>query len=305
MALVSDLITSLREDLEDFPVEVNDQYTTADTTTTKIQLAQFPVHSVTSVTVNAVAKVETTDWTLDYNTGLLTLVAAPGSGQLVDVVYKKCIFRDARFLTAIQEAVRAMWDKVYLQGVAYVAVRSQVGEYDLTNSTDVPASVSWYDTVASADQTAARSAFANPLTRIMYAELLRYGGLQADWQPFLHFERRETKRLFLTTDLGDSDLLRIVYITPCTVPSGVGSTLDVPDAYIDLPRWFVLGTLMRKKESVRDRAGGYAQVQNVNSVAPTVHTRTGIDYMAQFYATLRDRPMSPLRRTTRRTASRA
>jgi len=299
VATAQQWIDELRSDLEDWPETVTDNYTTTDTTTTKIQLSNFPVNKVTSLKVNSVVKVETTDWTMDYDRGVLTLVVAPGNAQLVEVFYERVRFRDSKMIAALADGVRGLYPKVYVKGEIFIRCRSTITIYDLTNSTDCPDTISDISWVNATDQGKARAALAKPETQVHWGEFKIYGALEVSWTEWQFFHRHD-KLVHMTKEPTASDVVKLVYSTSPTPPTAVGTTIDVPDPYYHLPKWFALGTLVGKKEIQRDMSDTYTVMQNQNAVPPRMQTVLKQDYFADYYRELKERPMQPMRRSIRK-----
>jgi hypothetical protein len=298
--LASDLIDRVREALEDYGVTVTDRFT-GDASTTIWQASNPPIQ--TSTDTVTLAGVPTTGYSVNYNTGQFTFGVAPGV-VTVQMQYTKVLYRDERILSVIGDAIRRMHPRVYKAGECYIAGALNQWDYDLTSTTDVPIQTSFGSGIVQSDYVAAtaRTDLAKPQSRIHRAEYL--GASTAgttSWRPFTNFQRTTAAGWHTDTALMSGDVVKLIYSAPCTPPTYTTDTIDVPDAYVDLPVWYALGILMSRKENVRARGDAYQATAAANANPPGTQGRASADYMALLNATLRDNPMRPMATEIRRT----
>lgn len=290
----ADWLTELRGRLEDTGQVVTDEYVTTDTTTTTIGLTLKPVKTNSeTITVNAVTKTRVTDYNVDYDSGVVTFVAALANAATVDVTYTQVIWRDERFLEALGHGVRKLFPFVYIPGVVYVAVQNLKTVYDLTSTTDVPNTISTITQVNSTDQGLARTRFLQAQTRIHYAQRLHVGGTDLDWEAFVNFKHGTPKELSLTKGIDNGDTLKLFYSAPCAAPQASTDAIDVPDQYFDDPIVWAVHELLAAKEAVRSISTPVLQDgQRLRSDAK--------DWASDWLEDLKSRAMRPMPLSLRR-----
>jgi hypothetical protein len=240
---------------------------------------------------------------VNYNTGQFTFGIAPGV-VTVQLQYTKVLYRDERLLSVMGDAIRRMYPRVYKTGECYIAGTLNQWDYDLTSTTDVPVETSFGSGIVPSEYVAsdARTDLAKPQTRIHTAQYLGANTAgTTSWRPFTNFGRTTAAAWHTDTAFMSGDVVKLVYSAPCTPPTYTTDTIDVPDAYIDLPVWYALGVLMSRKENVRARSDSYQSTAAANANPNGTQARARRDYMGMFNATLRDNPMRPMATEIRRT----
>lgn len=111
--ITSAYISTLRREFNDNP-KLHKDTRKGDGSSTVFKLKSAPIkESSLTVKVSGAVKTETTDFTLDYDTGDLNMVAAPANNVDLDVIYKEVNFRDRHWLDAIAVGYRALGDQFY------------------------------------------------------------------------------------------------------------------------------------------------------------------------------------------------
>ena len=86
------------------------------------------------VAVDDVAKSETTDWTMDYNTGQITFGVAPSDGsENVDITYYTTPFTETQIDYSINRAIYKVWPKLAIATLdtSTITLSSTTYEYEL------------------------------------------------------------------------------------------------------------------------------------------------------------------------------
>lgn len=292
--LASDLIDRTRGALEDFGHTITDRFT-GDASTTIWQSSRVPIKT-NSDTVT-IAGVATTGYSVNYNNGEFTFGVAPGVAT-VQIQYTNTLYRDERILELLGDGIRAMYPYVYKTAEAYIACSLNKWNYELTSTTDVPVETSFGSGIVPSDYSAsaARADLAKPQTRIHKAELLRASTANTtSWQPFTNFTRGSLTAWETDTAFIGGDVVKLIYSAPCTPPTYTTDTIDVPDAFIALPVWYTLGTMLDRKEAVRVRFEGQLPAgYGVMSTPAGAQQSTGNNYLQMFWTTLKNNPMRPM-----------
>jgi hypothetical protein len=296
MTTGQDLVDEVRVSLEDYGATITDNFN-GDGTTKIWRTSSKPVKTGTLVvTIGGSA---TTAWTLNADNGEVTFNTAPPGAASVIMQYTKVVWREERILTAINAGIREMKGKVYNKGDIFVALQQNKSEYDLTSSTDVPASISGFTFPTDYVVATARAAIVKAGARIHQAFVLR--SLDSIFVPFEYFSRPgSSHNLHLDALPVNSEVLKLVYSAPLTTPVAVGTTVDVPEEFIHLPVWYALGMVMEKKESPRVRFDQLPTMQNANASPVGSQRQTGTDYLRLFRESLQQNQMPPLPTRTRR-----
>ena len=284
-------IDEVRTSPEDYGDTITDQFT-GDGVTTRWKASSTPIKSNTdTVTIGGVAS---TAYTINYDNGELLFNIAPGSGVVVQAQYVKVVWRDERVTSGINAGIRELYPKLYKIGECYVALRPNVQDYDLTSTTDVPATA-FGGQAFPADYTAAtaRADLVKAQTRIHWYEYRPYGSNQL-YTPYDYARRTTPRNVHIDGDPAPSDSLKIVYSAPFTVLVNTTDVTDVPDEFYMLPVWYALSVLMEKKEAKRARFDQYAAMQNTQAVPPGTQAQTAEDYLKRYYDTLQTNAMRPL-----------
>lgn len=304
MTTAQELIDRVRGKLEDWGTVITDTValTANDPSGTIYQLSNKPIATspLPTLTDNSTAKTYGTDFTIDYNRATLTVLYTQTSGHTLTVQYTTYLFRDERILTALGDGIRHFYPYVYKRGhELYVQLSVDQWVYDLNSTTDVPDSSAFDSGVIPADYvpSVARADVQKAQTVIHRAEYLPVGaaGSNLQWRQYTSFRRTNQRNLTIDGPSPmDGDVLKVIYSSPCTVPTTAEETLDVPDAFIDLPVWYCLGSLLGGKESVRVRADSLQAGTAANSNPVGSQMRTGTDYFNLFWTSLRSASIGPL-----------
>src|SRR4030042_1802453 len=106
-----------------------------DASTVAFRLSHRPILDDSyDVYISDVSKTETTDYTLNKDTGILTFVSAPASGtKNVKINYKYVFLRDDEYITIINKVLRRWRRKIWVESVNETTFNSVAGqdEYDL------------------------------------------------------------------------------------------------------------------------------------------------------------------------------
>ena len=106
--IVSALITQCRREFNDIP-KSTESSRQADGTSTVHNTGAFPViENSYSVYFNSVGKTETTDYTLDKDSGDLQTVVAQSNGVEILINFKYANFRDAHWVEAINHGIQSL-----------------------------------------------------------------------------------------------------------------------------------------------------------------------------------------------------
>lgn len=106
--ITSALITQLRRAYRDMPKATQSQRD-GDGSSTLFNLGNFPVvESSYTVQKAGATQTETTNYTLDKDTGDLNFLVAPTNGQSVQANYKYANFRDQNWVEAINHGIEAL-----------------------------------------------------------------------------------------------------------------------------------------------------------------------------------------------------
>lgn len=304
MATAQDWIDQCRGFLEDWGNSVSTTFTLTanDASGTIYQLPNTPIKTspLPTMTDNGGAKTYGTDFTINFNNAQLTVLYTQTNTNVLVLKYDTVLYRDERILNALGNGVRRLYPRVYKQGECYIAGTVQQFNYNLTSTTDVPDASSFPAGTCPPTYVAsvARTDLVKAQTRIHSAEYLPVGWTNVtSWRPFNNFSRTTNYNWETDTPFNTGDVIKLVYSAPCTVPTAATDTVDVPDEYTDMPVWYAAGTILGRKESVRDRSDSY-QTQNAVSANPVGTQRiTSNYYMQLFQQALADVPMRPMSTT--------
>ena len=99
-------INRLRNELKDFAY-LHKEVFDGDASTKNFIATHLPIKDYSyTIKVDDVEKTETTDYSLDRDTGILTFVSAPAAGSdNVEITYKSVKIRDEDYLEIINDAI--------------------------------------------------------------------------------------------------------------------------------------------------------------------------------------------------------
>jgi len=137
--LYSAFIATIRRELRDLDYLGDDKFN-GDGTTVLFPLLHRPIKTNSYVvTVDGVVKTINVDYTIDTDTGFLTLVVAPANLKVVEVTYRYQKMSDQEYIDAINDAIdRWRWKlwKDVLDSTTFTTVKNQY-EYDLSTLTGI------------------------------------------------------------------------------------------------------------------------------------------------------------------------
>ena len=210
---VAQFIAKLRVELKDFAKLQRDKFD-GDATTTLFGLSTVPIKDATYVIkVSGVTKTETTDYTLDRDTGVLEFTSAPASGSdNIVVTYKSVKIRDEDYIEIIGDAIDyfkwKFW-KMTTDEDTLTTVADQY-EYDCSGITNILYVLNaWYKDSSSATVWQAIQSITN-------------------WKYYV-----EQVKLYIDPTIASNDLpIKLLYIRSLTKPTVVGDTLDIPTKWL-------------------------------------------------------------------------
>ncbi len=214
--LVSEFITILRRAVKDLPVLTQDLFD-GDGNTKFFRTREAPIlESSFTVTVDSITKTETTDYTFDRDTGVITFVSAPASGSdNIAISYKYINTSDTEWLEIINDIVLELRDKIWTDNVdesTLTTVKDQI-DYDLSDLSD------------------------NDIIDVLEFRIRK--NTDQDWHDFSSDNKwkyqREQKTVILRPGFGIADyLIRIRYLLTFAVFSAVTDTFDIPLRYQEI-----------------------------------------------------------------------
>jgi len=185
-----------------------------DASTLNFPASTFPIlEDSYTVKVDGTTKTETTDYSLDKDTGLLSFVSAPVSGSdNVEMSYKAVKFRDNDFLEIINDAIDYfMWKfwKEALDTTTFTTVKNQY-EYDLSSISNILYVVNaWYKTATNSTTWQAIQGLTN-------------------WKYY-----PQQNKLYVNPPFSSSSLpMKIFYLAGFTKGTATSDTLDIPTKYL-------------------------------------------------------------------------
>jgi hypothetical protein len=299
MTTLADYVDEVRSSVEDRGDTVTDNQT-GDGTTTIFKLSSFPIKTNSelspsgTLTVNGVVQTQGTNYTINYDTGECKFVTAPPNTQAIVVQYLKVYWHDERLISGVNAGIREMFkDGAYYRGELYIQCQALKYDYDLSNTTDVPAASAFTDFTLPADYNPAqaRADIVKAQTKVNYGEYHRYGANQAFF-PFYNFTRTTLRNFHIDGDPTPSDAIKLTYSAPFPALVNMSDTSTVPDELFMAPVWFALSVLLEKKEAKRVRYDQYSAMQNANAIPPGTQPQTAADFLMR-YKDLMDGGMRP------------
>jgi len=221
MTTYSIFISKLRAELKDKGTFKKDVWD-GDATTLNFPASSSPIlEDSYTVRVGGVIRLETTDYTLDKDTGLLSFIVAPPSGSdNVEMTYRAVKFRDNDFIESINDAIDHFQWKFWKEATnetSITTIKDQY-EYDLTPiSPNVQYVLNvWYKASGAATVWTAVSSLTN-------------------WK----YSTRQN-RLFVNPAFSTPSLpLKFLYLVSFTKGTTTSATIDIPDKYLLPYKYFI------------------------------------------------------------------
>lgn len=152
----SQFITKCRRFVQDFPILTQDTFD-GDGTTKNFRTIYRPIlENSYIVKVDNITKTETTDYTIDLDSGIITFTTAPASGNdNIIIEYKYVIARDIEWIDIINSVLSDLREKIWIDATdetTFDTVKDQ-DDYDLNSiSEDIFAVIDvWYKKSTDAD----------------------------------------------------------------------------------------------------------------------------------------------------------
>ena len=210
---VLQFINKLRLELKDFPRLQRDKFD-GDASTTLFVLSTVPIKDATYVVkVGGATQTETTDYSLDKDTGILEFVSAPASGSdNVVVTYKSVKIRDEDYIEIICDAIDyfkwKFW-KMAIDTTTLTSVKDQY-EYDCSGITGILYVLNaWYkDSSGSTIWQAIQSV--------------------TNWKYYVEQVKLYTDPPFTSGSLP----MKLLYLKSFTKPTATSETLDIPTKWL-------------------------------------------------------------------------
>ena len=210
---VAQFIAKLRVELKDFAKLQRDKFD-GDATTTLFELSTVPIKDATYVVkVGGATQTETTDYTLDRDTGVLEFTSAPASGSdNIVVTYKSVKIRDEDYIELIADAIdyfRWKFWKMEIDESTLTSVKEQY-EYDCSDITGILYVLNaWYkDSSGSTVWQAIQSV--------------------TNWKYYV-----EQVKLYINPTFDSNDLpIKLLYLKSITKPTTTSETLDIPTKWL-------------------------------------------------------------------------
>ena len=209
----TNFISKLRIELKDLPRLQRDRWD-GDASTKIFPLSAVSVKDASYVVkVGGATKVETTDYAIDKDAGIITFVAAPAAGSdNVECTYQSVNIRDEDYLEVINDGIDYFRWKFWRMDTdedTLTSVKDQY-EYDCSGITGILYILkAWYKTSSGATTWQE----IHGLTNYKY-----YARLQ---------------KLYVDPPFGSSDwLMKLLYLKSFTKGTTVSATLDIPDEWL-------------------------------------------------------------------------
>lgn len=206
------VISSLRRDLNDRAKRRRDSWD-GDGTVTVFQTSKAPVRDVAfTLTVGGTPQVETTDFTIDLDRGLITFTSAPAAGDdNVVFTYEHFRWRDTDYIEILNDAIDHFKDMFWLHGVDESATFLSVKNQRIYDLDTVNANIYFMLKVETAPSSSSvRFDSLTPITNWTYVglanELHINPALASDGRPFrFTFLRLFTKGTSVSDDFEPAD----------------------------------------------------------------------------------------------------
>lgn len=207
--ITSALISKLRRKVGDIPRSTQ-AIRAADGSSTLFNLPRAPImESSVSVYFGTSAKNETTDYTLDKDSGDLQTVSIVGNGINVKAVYKYANFRDANWVEAINYGIDYLNARGYFRQVVrdVNSVRLSANVQTYAGPATSGGAMDVYQVLISNDQTTSGS----------------FSKLPTNWE-----YHQDANRLVIGYKPSVSERLAISWLRKLQTHSATSATLDVP-----------------------------------------------------------------------------
>ena len=211
--LYSYFISRIRSELKDFG-RLHKEFFDGDNSTLNFILSSVPIKDDSYVVkVGGVTKTETTDYSLDKDTGLITFVSAPATGtDNIEVSYQSVKLRDADYIELINDGIDHFRWKFWKEtddSSTITTVKDQY-EYDLSTLTGILYVLNvWYKSSSAVTS---------------WDEVQSY----TNWKWLARQTKLYTDPPFTTSSLP----IKIRYLKSFTKGTLTTSTVDIPDEWI-------------------------------------------------------------------------
>jgi len=208
-----EFISKLRVELKDF-VHLHKEIFDGDASTLNFIVTHVPIKDNSYVVkVGGTEKTETTDYSLDRDTGILTFVSAPAAGSdNIEITYKEIKIRDEDYLEIINDAIDHFQWKFWemdIDETTLTTVKHQY-EYDCSGITGILYVLnSWYKASSGSTVWQAVSGLTN-------------------WKYYVGLTKLYVNPTFDSTGLA----MKLLYLKSFTKGTATSDTLDVPDKWI-------------------------------------------------------------------------
>lgn len=213
-------INKIRVELKDFAY-LHKEVFDGDGSTKNFIATHLPIKDASYVVkVDDVTKTETTDYSLDRDTGLLIFVSAPGAGSdNVEITYSSVKIRDEDYLELINDAIdhfRWKFWKMATDTSTLTTVKDQY-EYDCSGITGILYILNaWYKASSGATVWQAIQS----LTNWKYYPVLQ--------------------KLYVDPTIDTSSLpMKLLYLKSITKGAVTSATLDIPDEWILPHKYYI------------------------------------------------------------------
>ena len=210
--ITSALITQLRREFSDVPKSTSVSRA-SDGVTSLFNLGKFPVvEGSYTIRYDAVAKTESTHYTLDKDNGDLLIISIPANGVIVQSDHKYANFRDAHWVEAINHGIEALNAKGFFKQTVRdkttMAISANVREYSgPSNCIDI------YEVFRFTDRTISGG----------------YEKLAWNWS-----YQQDANKLIFSTKPSVAEKMAISYLRNIKTYTATSATLDVLDDWREL-----------------------------------------------------------------------
>ena len=243
----STFISKIRTELSDFG-KIHTETFDGDASTKSFVLNFIPIKDASYVVkVGGVTKTETTDYSVNKDTGVIVFVSAPAAGSdNIEVSYQSIKIRDEDYIEIINDAIDHFRWKFWKEAddnTTFESVADQY-EYDLSALTGIIYVIhAWYKTSSDA------------------GEWQEVQGL-TNWK---YLKRQE--KLYVNPTFDTSDLpMKIRYLKSFTKGTATTDTLDIPDEWL-LPYKFYIKARFFEQQ-IAEKVSETAAITTIPSYTP-------------------------------------